>query len=121
MPAADRPKPPSEQARAPLDRGRGSRNRDLVLRMRLAAGRSVLDLFHAEGKGKTRMDLALLQELKVAARHPALRAELRQALVEHYGSPVGAQEIADAPPWLRDPDMTPAKIVDLLLQELPED
>lgn len=121
MADASRPTPSPEQFRPEVDRVPGPRNRDLALRMRLAAGRPVLDLFHAEAKGRRRLNLMVLQELKVAGRHPTLRGELRQALVDHYRSPVGAQERVEGPPWLQDPSITPETIADLLLEEFPED
>lgn len=79
-----------------------------------AAVQAKLDALKGKVKGRGRLDLAHMKELRDATRDvPGRHDHIRGFLLEHYQSPEGLAEIAASP----HRDRTPEQIVELLMQE----
>lgn len=87
-------------------------------KIRESAAQAALSAFQTHAKGNVPLDLAILKEIKVCGRVPAIRAQMRDELVAHYRSQVGKAEIVKAPPDKQN--LTPEEIADMLMKEFPE-
>lgn len=90
----------------------------IASKIREAAAQAALSAFQTHARGSAPLDLAILKEVKVCGRVPAIRTQIRDELVTHYRSPVGKAEIEKAPPVKRD--LTAEQVADLLMKEFPE-